>query len=55
MVEGIELTNQENIRTLREKENLKYLRILEADTIQLEEIKEKLLNYIKRTRKLLET
>ena len=33
-IEGTELTNQENIKTLREKENNKYLRILEADTIK---------------------
>ena len=32
---GIELTNQENIKTVGEKENYKYLRILEVDTIKL--------------------
>ena len=32
MTEGIELQNQENIRTLAEKENYKYFRILEVDT-----------------------
>ena len=31
---GIELNNQESIRTLGEKENCKYLEILEADTIK---------------------
>ena len=33
MTEGVELTNQVVIRTLGEKETYKYLRILEADTI----------------------
>ena len=32
--EGIELLRQESIRTLREKENYKYLGILEADTMK---------------------
>ena len=32
--EGIEQLNQESIRTLREKENNKYLGILEANTIK---------------------
>ena len=32
--EGIGLPNQENIKTLWEKENYKYLRILEVDTIK---------------------
>ena len=35
---GIKLPNQEKIRMLREKENYKYLRILEADTIKKMEI-----------------
>ena len=35
-----ELPNQETIRTLREKENYKYLRILEADSIKQAEVKE---------------
>ena len=34
MTEGIELTNQEKIRTLGEKKIYKYLGILEADTIK---------------------
>ena len=34
MAEGIELLNQEKIRTLEEKETYKYLEILEADTIK---------------------
>ena len=32
--EGMEQPNQENIRTLGEKETYKYLRILENDTIK---------------------
>ena len=32
------------IRTLREKENYKYLEILEEDTIKLTEMKEKIRN-----------
>ena len=35
--EGLELTNQEEIRTLWEKETYKYLGILEADTIKPQE------------------
>ena len=34
MTDGMELSNQEKIRTLGEKETYKYLRILEADTIK---------------------
>ena len=37
--ERIELPNQEKIRTLDEKENYKYLGILEADTINGDERK----------------
>ena len=43
-MDGIELTNQDSIRTLEEKENYKYLRILEEDTIKqmkTDEIKSK--------------
>ena len=39
--EGIELPNQEKIRILGEKENYKYLGVLEADTIKQMEMKEK--------------
>ena len=39
--EGIEIPNQERIRTLGEKETYKYLGILEMDTIKQEEMKEK--------------
>ena len=56
MTEGIELPNQEKIRTYGEKETYKYLGILEADTIKQAEMKEKKLKeYLRRTRKLLET
>ena len=41
MTEGVELQNQEKIRTLRGKEIYNYLGILEADTIKQQEIKEK--------------
>ena len=41
ITEEIDLPNQERIRTRRKKENDKYLRILEADTIKQAEIKEK--------------
>ena len=41
MTEGIELPDQEQIRTLGEKEIYKYLRILEADAINHVEVKEK--------------
>ena len=40
--QGIELPNQEKIRTLGEKETYKYLAILEADTIKQVEMKEKI-------------
>ena len=40
MTEGIELPNQEKIKTFREKETYKYLGILEADTIKQVEMKE---------------
>ena len=45
---GIEISSQDKIRTLGEKETYKYLGILEADTIKQVEMKKKL-------RKLLET
>ena len=34
LTDGIELSNQDKIRTLREKESYKYLGILKADTIK---------------------
>ena len=39
--ERIELPNQERIKTLREKENFKYLGILEVETIKQAEVREK--------------
>ncbi len=40
--EGIKLLNRENIKRLSEKDNCKYLRLLEADTIkQMREINKK--------------
>ena len=54
--EGTELPNQEKIRMLGEKENYKYLGILEADTIKQAEMKEKVRKeYLRRIRKLLKT
>ena len=51
LIEGIELPNQERIRTLGEKENYKYLWILKSDTIKQAEMKEKITKeYFKRTR-----
>ena len=48
MTEGIELLNQEKIRTLGEKETYKYLKILKAEMSERKE-------YLRRTRKSLET
>ena len=57
MTKGIELPNQEKIRTLGEKEIYKYLEILEANTIKQVHMKGKknFFKYLRRTRKLLET
>ena len=41
ITEGVQLPNQEVIRTLGEKETYKYLGILEADTIKQQEMKER--------------
>ena len=41
MREGIELPDQERVRTLREKENYKNLGKLEADNMKLVKMKEK--------------
>ena len=40
--DGMELPNQDKIRMLGEKENYKYLGILEADTIKQMEMKDKI-------------
>ena len=56
LTDGIELPNQEKIRTLGEKETDKYLCILKAEAIKQVKMKEKIKKeYLRRTRKLLET
>ena len=56
LTDGIELPNQDKIRTFAENETYKYLGILEADTIKQVEMKNKIQKvYLRRTRKLLET
>ena len=56
MTDGMELPNDEKIRTLGENETYKYLVILEADIIKQVEMKDKMWNkYLRWTRKLLET
>ena len=53
--DGMELPNQDKMRTLGENEIYKYLGILEADTIKQMEMKDKIQKeYLRRTRKLLE-
>ena len=53
---GMELPNRDKIRTLGENETYKYLGILEADAIkQVEMIDKTQKEYLRRTRKLLET
>ena len=55
LTDGIELPNQNKIRTLAENETYKYLGILEADTIKQVEMKVKIQKeYLRRIRKLLE-
>ena len=46
ITERIELLNQERIRTLGQKENYKYLGILEVNTIKQVEIEEKNMKWI---------
>ena len=56
LTDGMELPNQDKIKTLAENETYKYLGILEADAIKQVEMKEKIQKeYLRRTRKLLET
>ena len=56
LTDGMELPNQDKIRTFGEKETYKYLGILEADTIEQMEMKEKIKKeYLRKTRKLIET
>ena len=42
LTDGIELTKQDNIRTLAENETYKYLGILKADTIKQVEMEDKI-------------
>ena len=54
--DGIELPNQDNIRTPGENDACKYLGILEADTVKQVQMKDKIQKeYLRRTRKLLDT
>ena len=56
LTDGMELPNQDKIRTLAENKTYKYLGILEADTIKQLEMKNKIQKeYLRRTRKQLET
>ena len=56
LTDGIELPNQDKIRTHGENETYKYLGILEADTIKQVGMKDKIRKeYLRRIRKLLET
>ena len=57
LANGMELPNQDKIRTLREGETYKYLGILEADIIKQVEMKEKhqKKKNLRRTRKQYET
>ena len=56
LTDGIELPNQDKIRTLEENETYTYLGRLEADTIKQVEMKDKIQKeYLRRTRKLPET
>ena len=56
LTNGLELPNQDEIRTLGERETYKYLVILEVDTIKQVEKKGKIQKeYLGRTRKLHET
>ena len=56
ITDGLELPNQDKIRTLGENKTYKYLGILEADTIKQVEMKDTIQKeYLRKTRKLLET
>ena len=46
LADGIELPNEDKIRTLGEKKTYNYLVILEADTIKQVLMKEKIINSI---------
>ena len=56
LIDGMELPNQDKIRTLGEKEIYKYLGILEADTLKQVKMKDKIQKEnLRRTSQLLET
>ena len=56
LTDGMELLNEDKVRTLAENETYEYLGIWEANTIKQVEMKEKIQKeYIRRTRKLLDT
>ena len=55
LTDGMEIPNQDKIKTLAENETYKYLGILEADTIELVEMKENIHKEYLRTKKQLET
>ena len=56
LTDGMELPNQDTIKTLAENETYKYLGILEADTIKQVEMKDRIpKEYLRRTWKLFET
>ena len=62
LTDGMELPNQDKIRTLGKHETYKYLGILEGDTIKQVKMKKNIQKkkdiqkeYLRRTRKLLET
>ena len=55
LTDGMELQNQDKIKTLAENKTYRYFGILEADSIKQVEMKEKIQKeYLRRTRKLLE-
>ena len=56
LTDGMDLPNQDNLRTLEKKQNNKYLGILEDDTIKQVDMKNKIQKeYLRRTRKVLKT
>ena len=56
LTDGMELPNQDKIKTFAENETYKYLGILEAESIKQVEMKDKIQKeYLRRIRKLLET
>ena len=55
LTDGMELPNQDKVRTLAEDDSCKCLSILESDTIKQVEMKDKIRKvYLRKTRKLLE-